>query len=100
MGMIRSNASNWDSYVGEMCNIQSHNRIWNVIRKLCFAATVYHIWRERNSIIFSDCRSNDETLVSLICEDVRAKLMSVKVKVTANILNAENAWDVKFDRRS
>ena len=95
MAMIRSKASNWASYVGEMCNIQSHNSIWNVIRKLCFAATVYHLWQERNQRKFQQEERDKETLIKSIREDVRFKLMSIRVKDSNVVKEACNLWEIR-----
>ena len=70
-----------------------------IIKKLSFSATVYHIWLERNSRIFNDCKKSEDTLFSLICDDIRAKLMSIKVKLNVNVLKAESEWEVKFERK-
>ncbi|PWA46795.1 Leucine-rich repeat-containing protein [Artemisia annua] len=64
-----SNASNWNNHVGEMSNIQGHNSIWNVIRKICFAATVYHLWQERNQREFVQEERDGDTLIQRIREE-------------------------------
>lgn len=52
MARINYRAGNWDSWVNELSCLQNNTSIWNVIKKLCFAASVYHIWQERNCRIF------------------------------------------------
>ena len=95
MAKIRSNPKTWDSHVSEMSSIQGHNSIWNVIRKICFAATVYHLWRERNHREFEQKEKDRDTLIKCIREDVRLKLISIKVKDTNAVKEACNLWELK-----
>lgn len=50
----------------------------STVWKLSFAASIYHLWRERNSRIFARKRLDDSTIINNIVSDVRACLLSWK----------------------
>ena len=70
-----------------------------MIKKLCLAATVYYIWQERNSRLFTGQKRSAEEMFKTICDEVKAKMVSIKVKQNSNATNAETIWNVKFDRK-
>ncbi|XP_071714268.1 uncharacterized protein [Rutidosis leptorrhynchoides] len=51
-----------------------------VVSKLCFAASVYFIWQERNNRIFKGVGRSEEKLFEIIFSMVRLKLMTIKFK--------------------
>ncbi|GJT14854.1 RNA-directed DNA polymerase, eukaryota, reverse transcriptase zinc-binding domain protein [Tanacetum coccineum] len=51
---IRSNASNWKEIIKDMNDYKNHNHIWNILGKLCLAATVYFVWQEKNCRLFNN----------------------------------------------
>ncbi|GJZ36395.1 uncharacterized WD repeat-containing protein-like protein isoform X1, partial [Tanacetum coccineum] len=59
------------------------------LRKLCLAVSVYFIWQERNKRLFNSCRRDEEDLFKTICEELRAKMVSITVKSNVNIIQAE-----------
>ncbi|GKA84481.1 hypothetical protein Tco_0806076 [Tanacetum coccineum] len=56
------------------------NSIGNVVNKLVLAATVYFIWQERNLRSFRGESRSEEVVLNAICESVKSKLMSIRVK--------------------
>ena len=74
--------------------------VWEIIKKLCLAATVYYIWQERNSRIFTSQKRSADEMFKTICEEIKAKMVSIRVKQTKKILNAETIWNIKFDRNA
>ncbi|GJV51016.1 putative reverse transcriptase domain-containing protein [Tanacetum coccineum] len=75
---LKIKADKWDKILEELSNDNDNKSICGVIRKLCLAAGVYLIWQERNLRL--------------------AKLVSIKVKNSKNVLQAEAKWNVKFTR--
>ena len=96
---IHENEDTWEGIVNKMSSIGESRSVWEIIKKLCLAATVYHIWQERNGRLFGGNNSTAETLFNVICEDIRAKLVTVKVRQCANVLDAETIWNVKFGKK-
>lgn len=97
--MIQNYDNMWDNTVSKLSSETCGKGVWEIIQKLSFAAVVYHIWQERNSRIFNASKRSEEAVVNSICDDVRAKLMSVNVKTTVNVLRAEKEWNIIFTRR-
>ncbi|GKD40802.1 hypothetical protein Tco_1261009 [Tanacetum coccineum] len=82
MMQFQSSATNWVEIIDELADKQNGNSIWSIVRRLCLAATVYAIWRERNCRIFREEACSWEVVLEKICETVRLKLMGLKVKNT------------------
>ncbi|GJV70675.1 putative reverse transcriptase domain-containing protein [Tanacetum coccineum] len=72
------------------------NSIDSIIRRICFAASVYLVWQERNNRIFRDEKRNVEDLFGIFNDTVRMRLMSLKVKRFVAVTRAQTKWNVKF----
>ncbi|GJW65681.1 RNA-directed DNA polymerase, eukaryota, reverse transcriptase zinc-binding domain protein [Tanacetum coccineum] len=60
--------------VGYIEGIHGVNKIWNVVRSLAIAATMYHIWTERNNRLFQNIERDGKCVMNAIIDDVRLKL--------------------------
>lgn len=49
----------------------------NFIRKIALAASIYHIWNERNKRLFGKKRNFVDGVVKNIMEDIRLKIFSL-----------------------
>ena len=38
-------------------------------------------------------------IFDIICEELKAKMVSITVKQSANVINAEQVWNIKFLRK-
>ncbi|XP_071695526.1 uncharacterized protein [Rutidosis leptorrhynchoides] len=65
--------------------VASRNSSMVVVAKLCYAATVYFIWQERNNRVFKRKAKSVEQLFELIRSNVRLKLMSIRFKDSARV---------------
>jgi hypothetical protein len=65
-----------------------------VICKLVLAATVYHIWRERNNRFHNSQARPPDVLVSAIVEDVRFRLMGLKYKNWNRVATVLKVWGI------
>ncbi|GJT95362.1 RNA-directed DNA polymerase, eukaryota, reverse transcriptase zinc-binding domain protein [Tanacetum coccineum] len=72
------------------------NSIGVVINKLVLAATVYMIWKERNQRLFRDEAKTVDAICNLIYEQVRNKLMTLKVKQSINVIKEASKWDLQW----
>ncbi|GJX41230.1 hypothetical protein Tco_0256220 [Tanacetum coccineum] len=96
IGVVWSTNSWNDNVVGLAINF-NRNSISSIIRRICFDASVYLIWQERNNRIFrTEERSNDE-LFKVLNEVVRMRLSSLKVKDTRAVRKAQEVWNVKMN---
>ncbi|PWA98655.1 hypothetical protein CTI12_AA001400 [Artemisia annua] len=63
--------------------------------RLVLGALVYFIWQECNLRLFHDKNRNVESLCCIIKEQVRLRIMSLKVKCSVHVLKAAEIWNVK-----
>ncbi|PWA62228.1 RNA-directed DNA polymerase, eukaryota, Reverse transcriptase zinc-binding domain protein [Artemisia annua] len=87
-----------DNKLGEivlsLANGKNGNNIGSVVKRLCFATSVYSIWFERNNRIFRDEKKEAEDVVKTILDTVKLKLMCLKVKDSGAVRLIERTWDV------
>ncbi|PWA80363.1 Zinc knuckle CX2CX4HX4C [Artemisia annua] len=75
------------------------NSIWSVIQRLVWGASVYFIWQERNMRLFGTYSRTEDELFKIIVDSVRFRIMSLKVKVTADVLDAAECWCLPIDKK-
>ncbi|GJS50336.1 reverse transcriptase zinc-binding domain-containing protein [Tanacetum coccineum] len=99
MGVCGSNY-NWNGIVADMSRKFNGNSINSIVRRLCFAASVYLVWQERNSRIFRDEARSTEELFKILIDVVRMRLLSLKVKRSTAVLRIQERWNVITIARS
>ncbi|GKB80438.1 retrovirus-related pol polyprotein from transposon TNT 1-94 [Tanacetum coccineum] len=82
--------------VAAIANGKGANNITNVINKLLLVATIYFLWQERNKRIFKDECRNEEELCKIIKGAIKSKLMSLRVKMSKDVLKIAADWDLKW----
>ena len=82
-------SNDWNEIIKEMADKPCNNSIWSIVRRLCIAAAVYGIWKERNSRIFRNESCNGDTVFGKTCDHVRNRLLSLKAKHTSAICQVE-----------
>ena len=65
------------------------NSFISITKRIAWGATIYHLWRHRNSRIHENNYSSGETIFHLICNDVRLKVSGLQ-KVDDN--HANKTW--------
>ncbi|GJV38922.1 hypothetical protein Tco_1417362 [Tanacetum coccineum] len=78
---------NLHDIVDSLAERKGKNNIGNVVGKLVLAATVYFIWHERNFRLFKGEKRSEEMIFNTICDSVRSKLMTIRVKKTLRTNN-------------
>ncbi|GJR26469.1 putative nucleotidyltransferase, ribonuclease H [Tanacetum coccineum] len=73
------------------------NSINSIVRRLCLAASVYFIWQERNSRIFKDEKRKVEVLFKALCDTIKLRLYSLKVRASKAVINIEKIWDIRMN---
>lgn len=58
-----------------VCSLKGKT-LGTVVRKLAWAATIYHLWRQRNARIQENQYLGQGYIIDLICIDVRLKAAS------------------------
>nr|GEW98105.1 RNA-directed DNA polymerase, eukaryota, reverse transcriptase zinc-binding domain protein [Tanacetum cinerariifolium] len=67
-------------------NDKSKNSIRMVVNKLLLAAIVYTLWQERNQRTFRDEYKNVKAVCKTIYEQVKSKLMTLRLKNQSNVI--------------
>ncbi|XP_071739954.1 uncharacterized protein [Rutidosis leptorrhynchoides] len=95
-GNVRfSFASNrWCGVLNNIINASNHKSASMVVAKLCFGASVYFIWQERNSRIFRKTHRSVDQLYDIIYLHVRLKLMTIKFKSSPNVDRLKLDWQL------
>nr|GEY08298.1 RNA-directed DNA polymerase, eukaryota, reverse transcriptase zinc-binding domain protein [Tanacetum cinerariifolium] len=52
-----------DGCIPKVSNLPCKNSIWSIVRILCIANTVYHIWQEKNTRLFQQKTRNSKVLL-------------------------------------
>ncbi|GJR23457.1 RNA-directed DNA polymerase, eukaryota, reverse transcriptase zinc-binding domain protein [Tanacetum coccineum] len=91
-------SEDWQTIVDEVSRMDANNNIWNVLRRLVIGAAVYFVWQERNDKMFKQSKRDKDTLMQLITETVKLRLMSFKVKESKAVRDVEVLWNVQMKR--
>ncbi|PWA92789.1 Nucleotide-binding, alpha-beta plait [Artemisia annua] len=90
---------NLDDSVEALANLPCKNNIWSIVRRITITNTVYHIWLERNQMLFQKIDRTADVVIQIIIDSVRSKLLTLKVKDTEVIRKVENVWQVQLQRK-
>nr|GEU95055.1 RNA-directed DNA polymerase, eukaryota, reverse transcriptase zinc-binding domain protein [Tanacetum cinerariifolium] len=85
--------NNWASVILGWVNRPAKNTIWSVVQRLVFGAAIYFIWHERNIRRVELKERSIDMLFRVIIENIRFKLMGLKLKCTSDVMKvAKAAW--------
>nr|GEW58190.1 hypothetical protein [Tanacetum cinerariifolium] len=85
---------NWQCIIQIMQNSYCNNSIKGVLGRTGVAACVYNIWREINLRLFQNSKRTEEDVVKCLKEEIRWKLMSLKVKRSQAVTKVFKQWDI------
>lgn len=88
--------NSWKGVLDELIALPNVKSIWIIVQKLVFAASVYFLWQERNVRLFQNNKRKWEDLCSVIQNNVRLKLSSLKVLKTSSVQEAFRVWEVSM----
>ncbi|GJR98385.1 RNA-directed DNA polymerase, eukaryota, reverse transcriptase zinc-binding domain protein [Tanacetum coccineum] len=75
-------------------NERGKNSIGMVVNKLMLATIVYTVWQLRNQRLFRDECRTEEVICKIISEQVKNKLMTLKVKNSVNVIKEARKWNL------
>ncbi|XP_071733553.1 uncharacterized protein [Rutidosis leptorrhynchoides] len=93
---IEYGTSQWNDVVNIMAGTICNKGIWSIIRRLVFAAVIYHLWQERNARIFENDSSSHDVIAKRVFEVVRLRLMGLQVKKSMQSHSAAKVWKFSF----
>ncbi|PWA95126.1 reverse transcriptase domain, Reverse transcriptase zinc-binding domain protein [Artemisia annua] len=86
----------WGDLVNAMVTRFKNRNIRSIVSKIVLGAGVYYIWQERNKRQFTTDKRPAETLLEVILESVKLRLMSIRVLNSTQVNNVTKEWDIKF----
>ena len=92
---LNLHSNRWKDIVLNMEITPTVKNIWSVGGRLCLAAAVYSVWRERNLRLFQNCSRSWDEILAEIKNNVRMKLSCLKVKESANLKMNIDAGEIK-----
>ena len=89
------NLMSWTNLIEELASNWKEDNFKNIVNKVCFGATIYHIWKARNDICFGRGGVPKERVIILIKDCVRVRTSCLKrvIKSSENVSIANN-WGV------
>ncbi|GKA44041.1 reverse transcriptase zinc-binding domain-containing protein, partial [Tanacetum coccineum] len=86
------NLTNLNECLHKFASLPCKNSIWSIVRRLCIADIVYHLWLERNTRIFHQRNMSSSSLLHIIINSVKSRLLTLKVKHTTAVRDVESKW--------
>ncbi|XP_071713252.1 uncharacterized protein [Rutidosis leptorrhynchoides] len=84
--------TNWSYISSVLAPIAGRNRANVVVTKLCFAASIYYVWQERNNRLFAKESRSTDKLFEIIFSTVRMKMLTIKFKDSRDVAKMKVAW--------
>ena len=89
---INTNANTWEDIVIWSARVWSKKKAAHIIPKMAIGASIYHLWRERNTRTFRHEFKTKERILQDICTYMRAHI-SIKWKHDINKQGYMDVWD-------
>ncbi|GJR64403.1 ankyrin repeat-containing domain, PGG domain protein [Tanacetum coccineum] len=74
----------------------SKDEVKKVLDRLIVAATVYYLWQERNFRMFRNERRTADEVYKIIVNNVKDKLMSLRMKKSKAVLTVAANWGLRW----
>ncbi|XP_023758686.3 uncharacterized protein LOC111907122 [Lactuca sativa] len=84
----------WIELIVKLCSLFKKNSGENLINKCVFASCVTHIWKGRNSRLFSNRRNSYEGVIGCIESEIRLKLLGLRKKAKMVNDKVDKAWGI------
>ncbi|GKA16833.1 hypothetical protein Tco_0696670 [Tanacetum coccineum] len=85
-----------DYSINCLASFPCKNSIWSVVRRLCIADAMYHLWQERNTRLFQKKERSSKVLVKCIMDSVKSRLLTLKVRSSSAIKEVEEKWEIQL----
>ncbi|GJS15039.1 hypothetical protein Tco_0409511 [Tanacetum coccineum] len=96
-GMFECNLERLDSFVEQYASSVCSNSIESILMRIVLPSAVYHIWKERNTRLYTGDEINDKTMLKIIIENVKFQLMCLKVMKSPNVVKIALNWNVEMN---
>ncbi|GJU45865.1 hypothetical protein Tco_1203131 [Tanacetum coccineum] len=96
MGRLIGTQKDMEFTIRALANNPYINNIWQVLDRLIVAATVYYLWQERNFRMFRNERRTADEVYKIIVNNVKDKLMSLRMKKSKAVLTVAANWGLRW----
>ncbi|GJX07068.1 hypothetical protein Tco_0195000, partial [Tanacetum coccineum] len=93
------NLKDLEDFMSKLSILPCKNSIWSIVRRLCIADTVYHLWLERNARLFQQKEKCTKSILHLIRYSVCSRLMTVRVKNSNAVKEVEDKWGIQLMKK-
>ncbi|GKD77298.1 hypothetical protein Tco_1339919, partial [Tanacetum coccineum] len=93
-----SHSNDWAMVISGLVNKPVNNTIWSVVQRLVLGAATYFIWQERNIRRMEHRKISVDGLFKVVFDNVRLKLMGLKLKWTSDVIKASKIWNLPMKR--
>ena len=87
----------WERACEKFVEYYNGNSVGSIVRRLCLAASIYLIWQERNNRLFKDEKRSVEELFKCLCDVIKVRLSSLKMKWSQSVCETEKVWEIKLN---
>ncbi|GJY90404.1 hypothetical protein Tco_0505600 [Tanacetum coccineum] len=89
--------NNWKEILNRVTIMACNNSIRSILRRIVLAASVYYIWDERNKRLFGNQKRDYKTVLLMIINNMRMKLVSFKVRNSSQVANVSKEWQIPLN---
>lgn len=86
----------WRNIIDKLSKLPCNNNIRSVVRKMVLSTFVYHIWRERNVILFTTEKKGCAVVIKDIEDSVKLQLLSIQVKNSVQVRAMAEQWEIQM----
>ncbi|GJS10592.1 hypothetical protein Tco_0367388 [Tanacetum coccineum] len=91
-------SNDWAMVISGLVNKPANNTIWSVVQRLFLRAAIYFIWQEINIRRMEHRERIVDGLFKVFFDNVRLKLMGLKLKWTSDVIKASKIWNLPMKK--
>ncbi|XP_071695374.1 uncharacterized protein [Rutidosis leptorrhynchoides] len=88
-------SQDWHVIVEKLTLVASRKLAHILVAKLCFAATIYSIWQERNFHLFKQVFRTEQQVFEAIVSNTRLNLLTIWFKNSPNVARIRSTWHIE-----
>ncbi|PWA58266.1 poly(ADP-ribose) polymerase [Artemisia annua] len=81
-----------------VCDRPINRSVWSILQRLVIGALVYFVWQERNLRRFQQKNRPINELFGIIRDNVRLRLLSLKIRNSSQAKEAAGLWDFEVKK--
>lgn len=93
-GFCNISYNSWEDLINKAAISWEGKSINAIVNKLIFSALIYFLWQERNWRLFQNSRRSSSHLAGIIEENIRLKIMGLKLRDTSRVRRVLSDWRI------